>query len=106
MFGRLPRRLRETFAAPSRRLLGAALIGLVLFGPGLCDWARMSLMQRRLDRRLAALTAERERLTREQERLASDPGYVEGLIRSTFKVAQSGEYVIRLDPDAINQQSR
>lgn len=98
MFGRLRRRPRELFVAPSRRLIGVVLVGLVWFGPGLCDGVRMSLMQRRLDRRLAALTAERERLAREQERLTSDPGYVEGLIRSTFKMAQPGEYVIQLEP--------
>ena len=106
MFDRLRRRLRETLVAPSRRLLGAGLVGLVLFGPGLCDWARMSLMQRRLDRRLAALSAERERLTHEQERLTSDPGYVEGLIRSTFKVAQPGEYVIQLEPSSPQSTRR
>ena len=80
---------------------GAGLLGLVLFGPGLYDLLRMSIMRRRLDRQLAALSVEQERLKREQERLQSDPAYVEGLIRSTFKLAQPGEYVILIN-DALS----
>ena len=82
----------------TRWILGVSVIGLVLFGPGLYEWVRLSLMQRRLDRRLAELAAQHERLAKEQERLQSDPTYLEGLIRSTFKLSQPGEYVIPLEP--------
>ena len=76
----------------------AAITLLLLFGPGAYQLVRLTLVQRQLDRQLAVVAAERERLTREQERLESDPAYVEGLIRSTFKLAEPGEYVIPIEP--------
>ena len=78
----------------------ASLVALVLFGPGMYHLVRLSRTERRLDRRLAALSAQRAQLAQEQERLESDPAYVEGLIRSTFKLAQPGELVIPLDSNA------
>ena len=81
-------------AARTRWILGASLLGLAVFGPGLCDLVRLSRLQRRLDRRLSALAVERETLVQEERRLRSDPAYIEGLIRSTFKVARPSEYVI------------
>ena len=77
--------------------VAAVLLALAIFGPGAYQWARLSLEQRQLDRRLAALTAEQDRLTHEQTRLESDPAYVEGLIRSTFKLSRPGELVVPLD---------
>ena len=87
-------------------LAGGALGLLVLVGPAGYDWARLSLMQHRLDRRLAALAAERQRLLDEQQRLEHEPAYLEGLIRSTFKVAQPNEYVIPLDVPATRDKNR
>ena len=87
----------------TRWILGVSVAGLVLFGPGLYEWARLSLMQRRLDRRLAELAAQHEQLEQEHERLQSDATYIEGLIRSTFKLAQPGELVIPLDSDQRRQ---
>ena len=84
----------------ARWIVSLSILSLVLFGPGLYELVRLSVAQRRLDRRLAELAAERERLTQEEARLRSDPTYVEGLIRSTFKLAQPGEYVIPLDSSA------
>ena len=86
----------------TRWLLGVGLAGLVLFGPGTYELIRLSIRQHRLDRQLAALKAEHERLAKEQERLQSDPAYLEGLIRSTFKVSQPGELVIPLDKSSTN----
>ena len=77
--------------------LAVVLLALAVFGPGAYQWVRLSLEQRQLDRQLAALTAEQERLTKEQARLESDPAYVEGLIRSTFKLSRPGEYVVPLE---------
>ena len=74
--------------------LGVGLAAVALFGPGLVEWGRLSWRQHQLDRRLARLSAERQRLTQEQQRLEHDPGYVEGMIRTTFKWAQDGELVI------------
>ena len=81
----------------ARQVLAVSLVGLVLFGPGAYHLVRLALEQRRLDRRLATLAVQRERLTQEEKRLLSDPTYVEGLIRSTFKLARPGEYVVPLD---------
>ena len=69
---------------------------LVLFGQGTYHLARLSLEQQQLRRRLHALQAEHERLATEEIRLRSDATYVEGLIRSTFKQAKPGEYVVPL----------
>ena len=77
--------------------LGLLLAAAALFGPGLVAWIGLSWRQHALDRRLATLSAERKRLTQEQQRLETDPGYVEGLIRTTFKWAQKDELVIPLD---------
>ncbi len=89
--------MRRRLSTRARWVLGIGTAGLLVFGPGLYQLARLSLRQRQLDRRLAGLEAQRAQLAREQERLESDPAYVEGLIRSTFKVSQPGEYVIPLD---------
>jgi cell division protein FtsB len=70
---------------------------LVILGPGTFELIRLRLQQSRLDRRLAQIQAEHERLTSLEQRLRTDPAYVEGLIRSTFKVSQPGEYVIPLE---------
>ena len=82
----------------TRRFLGVGLAGLVLFGPGAVWLIRMEFKQRRLDRQLAELKAKREQLAAEEARLRSDPAYVEGLIRTTFKFAKPGELVIPLEP--------
>ena len=88
-----------TMAGRKRRrwVMGVAVIAALVFGPGLVQLVRLSWEQHRLDRRLAQLSAEREQLAQEEHRLTTDPTYVEGLIRSTFKLAQPGEYVIPLD---------
>ena len=77
--------------------LGVGLAAAALFGPGLVGWATLTWRQHQLDRRLVVLSAEREGLARKQQRLETDPSYVEGLIRTTFKWAQDGELVIPLD---------
>ena len=84
----------------TRRLVVVGIAaGLVLFGPGAWHLVRLSIQQRRLDRQLTELAARHEALRQEEERLASDPTYVEGLIRTTFKWAKPDEYVISLDAE-------
>ena len=90
----------------TRWMVAVAGIGLLVFVPGLIELIRLSMEQRRLDHRLAQLEAERTRLAKEQERLESDPAYVEGLIRSTFKVAKPGEVVVPLDSDEKSRKAR
>ena len=89
-----------------RWIVPASLAALVVFGPGTYQLVRLSLIQWRLDRRLAELSADQARLREEQAKLQSDPTYVEGLIRSTFKLAQPGEYVIPLDADPSRRETR
>ena len=76
---------------------GLLLATAAIFGPGLWAWIGLNWRQAALDRRLAKLSEERERLTQEQRRLETDPSYMEGLIRTTFKWAQKDELVIPLD---------
>ena len=86
-------------ATRTRRLVGLGVVaGLVLFGPGVAHLLSLSFQQYRLDRQLAQLDARHEALQQEEARLTSDPTYVEGLIRTTFKWAKPGEYVISLEP--------
>ena len=84
----------------SRWLRPVGLIAVLALGPGLVELAWLSIRQRQLDRRLEALTRERERLEHEHAQLTSDPVYVEGLIRTTFKYAKPNEYAVQLDPRA------
>ena len=93
-------------AQRARWITGIGLLGLLLFGPGLYQQAHLSFIQWRLDRRLRELSAQHEQLTQEQAKLQSDPTYVEGLIRSTFKWAQPGEYVIPQDPSQSSRKAR
>ena len=68
--------------------------GLLIFGPGLVAWLRMSWKHLGLTRETQQLQATHQQLVTQQVRLTTDPVYVEGLIRSTFKVAKPGELVI------------
>ena len=90
----------------TRRILVVSVVGLALLGPGLVEWVRLSIRQRQLDRQIARLFAQQEQLQHERERLESDPTYVEGLIRSTFKLAQPGEYVVPLDSKLSSDERR
>lgn len=85
-----------------RWVWGGILAGL-LFGPGTYEMARLSLAQHRLDKQLGLLAAKRKQLEQEEERLKSDDAYVEGLIRSTFKVSRPGELVIPIDDSSAGQ---
>ena len=51
----------------------------------------------RLRRAAQRLQANHDQLIREEQRLTDDPIYLEGLIRSLFKVARPGELVVPLD---------
>jgi cell division protein FtsB len=90
----------------TRQLIGLGLIALVLFGPGAIWLIRMEFRQRQLDQELARLKAKREQLAAEEARLRSDPAYVEGLIRTTFKVARPDELVIPLEADGASGKTR
>ena len=82
--------------------ISSILAGLI-FGPGIYEMARLSITQRRLDKQLSLLAVKRKQLEEEQERFKSDNTYVEGLIRSTFKVSQPGELVIPIEDSSARQ---
>ena len=89
-----------------RRALIVGIVALFLFGPGVFDLICLSFRQHQLDKKLAKLKAEEERLSAIEERMRSDPVYVEGLIRSTFKLAKPGEFVVPLDNNRSSGNSR
>jgi len=76
-----------------------ALIAALVIGPGAAQLTWLSWKQHRLARKQRRLEALSQRLAQEQQRLTHDPVYVEGLIRSTFKVAKPDELVVPLDSD-------
>ena len=82
------------------------VLGLVIFGQGMYHLGRLWLMQRTLDRQLAELSDRQDHLKQEQARLQSDPTYLEGLIRSTFKVAKPGEVVIPVEQRPARDTTR
>ena len=82
------------------RWIAAAALAAAVFGPGLWYWARLRWQRVTLEHRLRRLTAAHQRLEIQQEQLTANPIYVEGLIRSTFKVAKPGELVVPLRSDS------
>ena len=92
-------------AKRTRWFIGLGVLVTALVGPGIIDLARLTHQQHQLDRQLEALRLEHERLLAHRERLQTDPTYVEGLIRTTFKQARPGEYVVPIDPPASTRPS-
>ena len=85
-------------------VVGVGVVGLVIFGPGLIAYLHLSWQQHRLDRSLRRMEAAKQHLADERDRLTSDPVYVEGLIRSTFKVAKPGELVVPSDDSSRSRR--
>jgi hypothetical protein len=76
--------------------MAALLFG---FGPGMVAQVQAAWWEHRLSKQIAELRTVREELSEERQRLENDPVYVEGLIRTTFKVANPDEVVVLLDAD-------
>jgi cell division protein FtsB len=89
--------LGQTFRRPW--IIGVSVALVIVFGPGWLHGLRLAWRRHVVERKLQRLEAVHQELAQEHERLTSDPVYVEGLIRSTFKVAKPGELVIPLDAD-------
>jgi len=70
-----------------------------LLGRSAIDYVRLSFQERRLNRQLERVQSRHEDLIKRRERFQSDPAYVEGLIRSTFRQARKDEYVISLSSE-------
>lgn len=82
-------------------LIISSCLFVIIIGPSFVNWTKLSFEERALDRQLSELDARWESLTKEHERLESDPAYVEGLVRTTFKYGKPGEYVVKLDADEV-----
>ena len=87
---------------PRTAAVAGLLLMLVLFGPGTYELIRLHVMEYQLDRRLVQVSAQQQQLLQEHQRLTSDPTYVEGLIRSTFKVARPDEMVVTRDDSSLH----
>ena len=87
----------------TRLIKMGALIAALVIGPGAAQLAWLSWRQHRLARQQRRLETLYQQLAQEQRRLTHDPVYVEGLIRSTFKVAKPDELVV---PLASQESSR
>jgi|GEM_PF-2923426 len=96
----------STLPRKTRRRVGIAAVGTLLLGPGLGHWAQLSWQERLMNRRLRELELIRKTLTEEYDRLSSDPVYMEGLVRSTFKVAKPGELVVPLEASTKSSSPR
>ncbi|MBI4343680.1 MAG: septum formation initiator family protein [Candidatus Omnitrophica bacterium] len=81
----------------ARWVVVVSSVAALLFGPGAAQQAWFSVKQWRLERRLHALQVRHAQLLAERQQLESDPAYVEGRIRATFKVAKPGEYIVPLE---------
>ena len=104
--GRPSDRVRRWCASWRIRLMAVAAAAIL--GPALVQWAIMCWHDHRLIRQLQRRQTSYESLKAEQEHLRTDPVYVEGLTRTTFKVAKPGELVVPLsDPfDAPAKRKR
>ena len=87
-------RVRRWGASWRVRLM--ALAAAAILGPALVQLAIMFWQDHRLSRQLQGRQAAYDSLKAEQERLRTNPVYVEGLTRTTFKVAKPGELVVPL----------
>ena len=81
-----------------------AVVAALALGPGAVQQAVIVCKQRKMDHKLIALQRSHEQLLREHSRLMSNPVYVEGLMRSTFKVAKRDEFVVTIDPSDLNDR--
>ncbi len=77
--------------------MAVLLVGAIVFGPGAWEQARLLWKQHTMDQQLTHMRGLSEQYTKEQQRLTSDPVYVEGLIRTTFKVANPDEMVVSIE---------
>lgn len=85
----------------SQRLLGGVLLvglcaSLVVYGAnGAVRVWQMKQEIRNLEREIAALRAQSERLARSVERLQNDPAYVEKLAREELGLVRKGETILK-----------
>ena len=82
-----------------RRWMPWVIGSAVIFGPGAVAQVQAGWWEYQLSKQVRELRVARAELSEERTRLESDPVYVEGLIRTTFKVANPDEVVVILGDD-------
>jgi len=70
----------------------------LMFLPGYSKRQELSAKNERLQRRIKELEEDNRRLIDEEERLRTDPGYVEKIARDDMGMARKGEIIIKEVP--------
>lgn len=81
-------------------ILGAAGLGLVLFGPRLFRWGELKGREARLRAEIANFKAGNSALFEEARRLREDPAYAEAVARKEMGFVRPGETVIKVKSQA------
>lgn len=76
---------------------GLALLGFI-FMPGYLRIKRLVRQNRELEERIEEIKKDNKRLAQEQEKLRSDPLYLEKVAREKLGVAKEGEIVYKVLP--------
>jgi cell division protein FtsB len=75
-----------------------AAVLLVIFLPSFVKYQELSYKSRKLEARIAELTAENRHLAEEKIRLETDITYIEKRARESIGVARKGEIVVKSAP--------
>ncbi len=83
-------------------VLGLILLG-VIFIPGYLKIKRLVRQNRELERQIKETKQANRRLEEEQEKLESDPVYLEKVAREKLGLAKEGEIIYKVLPPQQNQ---
>lgn len=83
-------------------VLGLILLG-VIFIPGYLKIKRLVRQNRELERQIKETKQANRRLEEEQEKLESDPVYLEKVLREKLGLAKEGEIIYKVLPPQQNQ---
>lgn len=83
-------------------VLGLILLG-VIFIPGYLKIKRLLRQNRELERQIKETKQANRRLEEEQEKLESDPVYLEKVLREKLGLAKEGEIIYKVLPPQQNQ---
>lgn len=83
-------------------VLGLILLG-VIFIPGYLKIKRLARQNRELERQIKETKQANRRLEEEQEKLESDPVYLEKVAREKLGLAKEGEIIYKVLPPQQNQ---
>jgi cell division protein FtsB len=75
----------------------AAAVLFVIFLPGITRYTQLKARQARLDSGIEKLRVDEAGLRKEQDKLQSDPTYIEKVVRDKLQVANEGETIVRIN---------